>query len=194
MRVRRGSAVIEVLLALSLAAFLIASLGNLISSVRRLEQSSNMRQRALTHVRFALELVTNEQRRLFACNSSNCTCSATTCTRGDGQSCTLMPAYQSCWTLMPAGLVGEGPYHLAEVSGLWQLIAGAETVPTDPDFTRSIAVQNLMRDAGGALVESGGTTDPSTKRITVTVSWNERGVAKSLNLSTMLTAWANIAP
>lgn len=172
---RRGSAVIEVLLALSLAAFLIASLGNLISSVRKLEYSGDMRERALTHARFALELVTAEQRKLFACTT--------------GCTCTPLPGYTSCWT----DFTGD-PLHLQLSGGVWQLAAGAETVSSDTLFSRSISVANASRDGSGALVSSGGTPDSNTKLIRVTVGWNERGDAKSLSLATMLTGWANVTP
>ena len=38
-------------------------------------------------------------------------------------------------------------------------------------FTRYFYVENVNRDAGGNIVSSGGTEDPSTQKITVTVIW-----------------------
>lgn len=187
MLARSGSAVIEVLISLSLAAFLIAVLGNLISSTRRLETAQNFRQRALAHARESLEMVTSLQKELFACLSSSPGPGA--CTNAQG-SCTLAPAYNSCWL----DLNTTGPFHLEEVGGNWQLVAGGQTVPGDADFYRSLTVTNMNRDANGNLVVSGGTPDPNTKKVTVQLSWQERGQPKNFSLSTMLTAWANLAP
>lgn len=183
----KGSAVIEVLISLSLAAFLIAVLGNLISSTRRLETAQNFRQRALAHARESLEMVTSLQNELFACVSA--TSGPGTCTNAQG-SCTLSAAYNSCWL----DLNTTGSFYLEEVGGNWQLASGGETVPGDADFSRSLTVTNMNRDAGGNLVASGGTPDANTKQVTVQLSWQERGQSKSFSLSTMLTAWANVNP
>jgi len=188
---RRGSAVIEVLISLSLAAILITVLGNLIGAVRRLETAQNFRQRALTHTQESIEMITSLQADLFACSCSACT---NTCTRADGQSCALAEAYSSCWTPYAYGLNTEGPLHLEQSGASWQLVTGSETVPVDNAFTRSISVTNMQRDAAGALVETGGTLDPNTKKVTVQVAWQERGQSKSFQLATMLTGWANVSP
>lgn len=192
MLMRPGSAVIEVLISLSLAAFLIAVLGNLISSTRRLETAQDFRQRALTHTRESLEMVTSLQNELFAC--TNPSPGPGTCTRADGQTCALAPAYNSCWTNYAYGLASNSPLHLAPQGGSWQLVTGSESVSTDTAFTRSLTITNLERDASGQLVESGGTPDPNTKKVTVQVSWQERGQSKNFELSTILTAWSNFTP
>ena len=62
----RGSAVIEVLISLGLAAILITVIGNLISAVRRMETAQDFRQRALTHTQETLEMITSLQNDLFA--------------------------------------------------------------------------------------------------------------------------------
>ncbi len=62
----------------------------------------------------------------------------------------------------------NGTYH-PEISGSsWVLVSGAQSIN---DFTRSIEITDVFRDTGGAIVESGGLLDPSTKHIEVTVSW-----------------------
>ncbi len=171
----QGSAVIEVLISLSLAAFLIASLGNLITSTRRLETANNYRQRALAYARESLEMMASLPNNLFACVGS---CS-----------CTPLPGYNSCWV----DLESTGPYHLQETAGSWQLVLGNEAVPGDSFFIRGITINNMQRDANGILTSS-GITDTNTKKITVRLSWQERGEPKSLELATILTAWANITP
>lgn len=184
---QRGSAVIEVLISLSLAAFLIVVLGNLISAVRRMELAQDFRQRALTHTRESLEMVTSLQNELFACRCSSC---STTCLRNDTQVCNLKPGYNSCWTNFPYGYPTEGGicdppgapcYHLELVGSEWQLVEGIEEVTSDVAFHRFIMIENLDGDA-------------NRKKIKTEVYWTERGVEKNFSLSTILTGWANVTP
>ena len=46
-----------------------------------------------------------------------------------------------------------------------------------------------MRDGTDNIVESGGADDPNTKKVTATVSWEERGRSHSIELITYLTNW-----
>jgi len=64
----------------------------------------------------------------------------------------------------------------------WDLIMGQETIDI---FTRKIVFSNVQRDANDDIVESGGTNDPDTKKITVTVSWKD----KKIEIVTYLTNW-----
>ena len=79
------------------------------------------------------------------------------------------------------------PFHL-ELSGdappRWQLLLGEETLGI---FTRDIVMESVERDTADNIVESGGTFDPETKKATVTVSWEERGGIKELEITTYLT-------
>jgi len=62
----------------------------------------------------------------------------------------------------------NGTFH-PEISGSsWVLVAGSETVN---GFTREIVISDVERDESGAIVESGGTKDPSSKKLVITVSW-----------------------
>ena len=54
------------------------------------------------------------------------------------------------------------------VDNSWSLAANAETINS---FTRSVVISDVNRDASGAIVLTGGTLDPSTKRVVTTVSW-----------------------
>lgn len=49
-----------------------------------------------------------------------------------------------------------------------QLTTSGETIN---GYTRYLVIENAYRDTGGKLVDSGGTLDPSTKKITASVSW-----------------------
>lgn len=63
----------------------------------------------------------------------------------------------------------DGTYH-PEISGnTWNLASGPETI--NDIFERQIVISAVQRDGNGNIVASGGTTDPSTKEITVSVTW-----------------------
>lgn len=68
----------------------------------------------------------------------------------------------------------------------WQLVLGTENLN---GFTKKAVFENVMRDGTHNIVESGGTDDPDTKKVTVTVSWQERGKDHSSGLITYLTNW-----
>lgn len=69
------------------------------------------------------------------------------------------------WTTIP----DNGVYHPAKTSTSWTLVPNPETVG---DFTRSVTISDIYRDENGTIVEIGGSIDPSSKKITVLVSWN----------------------
>lgn len=71
------------------------------------------------------------------------------------------------WGSIPAS--SGSPYHPQATGTSWSLISGAETVS---GFTRRIDISDVFRDLGGNIVTSGGTLDPSTKKIVSTVSWS----------------------
>jgi len=68
----------------------------------------------------------------------------------------------------------------------WQLVQGTENID---GFTRKVVFEDVMRDSNSNIVESGGTNDPNTKKVTVTVSWEERGRDLKLEIFTYLTNW-----
>ena len=56
------------------------------------------------------------------------------------------------------------------------------TTPTstiDSIFTRTVVFSSVERDGSDDIVASGGTIDPRTKKITVTVSWPQSGSTAS---------------
>ncbi|MCH7604694.1 hypothetical protein IID24_01780 [Patescibacteria group bacterium] len=90
------------------------------------------------------------------------------------------------------GFVSTGvahPYH-SELSGdippRWKLVSGTETLN---GFTRQIVFDDVRRDINDDIVESGGVDDPDTKKVTVTVSWQERDRARQVEIVTYLTNW-----
>lgn len=63
----------------------------------------------------------------------------------------------------------NGTYHPVPVGTNWTLVSGPESINGQ---TRSIVITDVYRDSSGNITASGGTEDPSTKKVTVTVSWN----------------------
>ena len=53
----------------------------------------------------------------------------------------------------------------------WQLIQGDETVN---GFTRKVNFENVQRDGNDNIIDSGGTDDPNTKKVTITISWKDK--------------------
>ncbi len=63
----------------------------------------------------------------------------------------------------------NGTYHPVISNPTWQLSTGPVTID---GFTRAVVISDVFRNANGAIVTSGGTLDPSTKKVTITVSWS----------------------
>ncbi len=66
--------------------------------------------------------------------------------------------------------LADGTFHPVISGTTWALAAGSESIGTY--FTRQIVIGDVYRDTNGNIATSGGTLDPSTKMITVSVSWN----------------------
>jgi type II secretory pathway pseudopilin PulG len=80
-------------------------------------------------------------------------------------------------------------YYLTLSGDQWTL----GTTPTaliNSLFTRTIVFNNVNRDGSGNISTS-GTLDPDTKKVTVTVSWQERGNNRNLSLATYVTNFLN---
>ena len=81
---------------------------------------------------------------------------------------------------------GAGNQGIAKnASGVWQF-SGTENV-LGP-LTRTIVIENASRDGDGNIVDEGGTNDPNTKQVTVTVSGD--GIANYV-LTTYITSWSH---
>lgn len=60
-------------------------------------------------------------------------------------------------------------YPTVSGTGDWVLNVGSQAVGK---YTRSVTIADVQRNASGQIVLSGGTVDPSTKKVTTTISWN----------------------
>lgn len=148
-RFNRGQTLVELLLAVGLAALLIPTLLSGFMSSRESRVQQQQRADATAHL---LEIK-----------------SAVRSVREQG------------WTKIST----NGVYHPVASGSAWALAAGTETIN---GLTRSMDVSDVYRDAAGAIVSSGGTLDPSTKKITMNVTWS---VPYSTNTSSVLylTRW-----
>lgn len=78
-------------------------------------------------------------------------------------------------------------YHPVQSSGKWVLTTGSEVVTTNGvNYTRSLYIENVNRDASKNIVLTGGTDDPGTQKIVVSVSWSGADVITS---SEYITRW-----
>lgn len=191
---QRGSSVIEVLIALAMAGIIVVSIGKVLTTVHSRDLNTALQERGIAHAKESLEILSSIQNTSFACTCSTDSCASSVCTKSsDGQTCALAGLYTSCWTTYPDGLTSLTPLHLVHTGTEWVLADGAEQIPADPLFTRTITIINVLRGSNGDIVESGGTVDPSTKKITTQVSWLDRnGQQKDIELSTLLTGWQNL--
>jgi len=84
--------------------------------------------------------------------------------------------------------LNSGTHGLTLESDGWSFEGSSDVI--DSYFIRSIAVDDVYRDGNGDIVDTGGSLDLNTKKITSTVTWTYKGVfPRSLSLSTYLTNW-----
>jgi len=83
---------------------------------------------------------------------------------------------------------GEPNYYHPEINaGKWVLVSGQENIIlNDLTYTRSIIIENVNRD-NNRNINALGIDDPSTQKVTVTVSWGNN----SLTISKYFTRWPN---
>jgi type II secretory pathway pseudopilin PulG len=66
------------------------------------------------------------------------------------------------------------PQHYKTVSSgnKWTLVSGDETIAiNNASYTRYVVIENVSRDAGTRMIDTGTNYDTSTQKVTVTVSW-----------------------
>lgn len=64
----------------------------------------------------------------------------------------------------------NGVYHPLISGNTWGFSSGTETIN---GLTRSLTISDIYRDSNGVVVTSGGSLDPSTKRVYIQVTWGE---------------------
>ena len=99
------------------------------------------------------------------------------------------------WTTISNLSLSPTQYHLFfnNSSSAWVLdtsstsLVGSTTVYPLNGFDRKVPIYSVGRDDSDDILESGGTIDPRTKKVTVEVSWNSSGVANTKSLSFYIT-------
>jgi hypothetical protein len=83
----------------------------------------------------------------------------------------------------------NGVYHPVISGSDWALAGGSETID---GFVRQVTISAAQRDSSGVLVPSGGTDDPATKHIAVSVAWSTP-YSGSVTSDIYLSRWKNNA-
>lgn len=77
-------------------------------------------------------------------------------------------------------------YYPVTASGAW-VLSGSDPGPIQGRFYRYVVFGAVHRDSNDNVVATGGTLDNRTRRIKVTVEWDERGATSSYALVTNIT-------
>lgn len=63
-------------------------------------------------------------------------------------------------------------YKTVQSGNKWTLATGDETIAVNnASYTRYVIIENVSRDASTRMIDTGPNYDPSTQKVTVTVSW-----------------------
>ncbi|MCK4473733.1 hypothetical protein KAU40_00475 [Candidatus Parcubacteria bacterium] len=94
------------------------------------------------------------------------------------------------WDTDGLGVLSTGIiYHIEKTTDAlpkWQIVAGEETID---GFTRKVIFGEVQRDGDDNIVETEGTIDSDTKKITAAVSWQTKGKTRQIEIITFLTNW-----
>jgi hypothetical protein len=82
----------------------------------------------------------------------------------------------------------DGTYHPVISSNQWTFASNSATTN---GFTQQVVVSDVYRSTAGAIVTSGGTLDPSTKKADITISWTQPQLA-TISASMYLTRTTNL--
>ena len=84
-----------------------------------------------------------------------------------------------------------GTYGIDASGGAYVLSGTSNTTGI---YTRSITIDTVRRDAGGAIVQAGGTIDYDSRLATSTVQWTEGSFPRQVTLASYITNWRKIVP
>jgi len=91
----------------------------------------------------------------------------------------------SSWATSIFPLASGTPYYLEFTPSLWSVTTTPFLV--DSLYDRRVFFEDVYRDGAGDIVDSGGTFDSGTKKVTVTVEWQERGATSNKVIPTYIT-------
>lgn len=93
------------------------------------------------------------------------------------------------WNVDGLGTVATNTDYYIQKSGMplrWQPVEGIELINV---FTKKIVFEDVMRDANDNIITAGGINDPNTKKVSVTVFWDEKGASHQIELVSYFTNW-----
>lgn len=104
------------------------------------------------------------------------------------------------WVDTPENTAEGEYYQPAIIDNDWQLGAKSSVIPISTlptpyeQFTRTIRIESVQRTVGCGsstcpIVLSGGTIDANTRKVSVTVTWQENMEQKTVEISSYLTRW-----
>ncbi len=82
----------------------------------------------------------------------------------------------------------NGTFYPALSGSVWTLVSG--TTVTN-GFTQAIEISDVSRNTAGDIVSSGGTNDPSSKKVVITISWTQPNIS-SVTSTTYYTRFSNL--
>lgn len=190
---RPGVSVIEVIVAIGLAAIVIAAIGNLIGATHRLTSTTGKEIQAAAFAREWIEVLPSQVNSFFGCSCGTAaqpfsgTCIAPTCNRtADSQTCIYRDSagFDSCWTTQAIPNLASTDLKLVFSGGAWQLqdAASSHDQPV-PGLTRVMSITDIG--------------SPDIKQVTVAVCWGDNDCTDPSNnrnrtqVTTILTAWKN---
>ncbi|RJP45818.1 hypothetical protein C4587_00290 [Candidatus Parcubacteria bacterium] len=153
---RGGQSLVEVLISVAIGVVMIAAVATLIVAAIRL---SSQAHRAQAGAGLGRELLENVR----------------------------VWAERDWYSILSLSTTSANHYHLNVSSSPFSAVSGDEAVTlASTTYTRYFYVDDVGRDAAGKIVASGGSPDPSTKKITVIYQWPQ----SPLNTLVMqLTRW-----
>lgn len=86
-----------------------------------------------------------------------------------------------------SGLTQGADYYPAISGNAW-VLSGADPGPID-GYSRWIVFSSVRRDANDDIVDSGGSVDADTLKVTGSIEWQSGGQTKTKTLITYLTNW-----
>lgn len=193
-----GFGIIEVIISLALVAIMVVSLGNVLGSIYKLYSAGKYKTQAYSFAQEPIEILNGIKNQHFACVCDDPDdCSSGSCVNvTDGQTCELRDNFTSCWMEYPENVSTVTRYYMQDLGTSWQLTTltpgTKEIISANPNFSREILIENMLRNDDGDLDEAGTNLDYNTKKISVNVYWTERGTEKSITIHNIFTAWKSL--
>lgn len=89
------------------------------------------------------------------------------------------------WTANIASKTSGTAFYLNFIGGTWQ--STTTNIYVDGTFERKVIISDIYRDANQDIVQNGGSLDPKTKKVAVSISWLVKGATTTQSLSTYIT-------